>query len=63
MMQGRRNGFEIGGGGKFFYITRTYKKDAVLHIYNFSISDFKNPLRYQSILALFIYAYSYVTNF
>ena len=46
------------GGGQFFYITLTYKKDTILFI---SISVIS--LSYQSFLSLFIYTYLYVTIF
>ena len=70
MVQGRRNGFGIGGGGKknvarlpraiFFYITLTNKRDTIFFI---SISVFQNSLSYQSILSLSIYTYLYLTIF
>ena len=60
-MQGRMNGFGIGGAKKnlrkfFFYITLTYKKDTNLFINISVISKI-----YQSILSLFIYTYLDVT--
>ena len=70
-MQGRRNGFWIGGGGgkrnfarlrraNFCYITLTYRKDTIFFI---SIFMNSNSLSYQSILSLSIYTYLYLTIF
>ena len=59
-MQGRRNGFGMGGGQRFSISHFHIKRIQFLHKF---ICDFQNSLNYEPILALWLYTYLYIVIF